>query len=119
MGTILKIRCGWCDKDMGEKDGKGQTGTTDGICPECYVKELMRLTTIGGDKRIRYGGYIADPHVAHKPHSANCCQRIISPGDKYFSVVAGGSGVGGFKHPYRCHESCLPMFMARLEERGK
>lgn len=46
--TILKVRCAWhpkyfgCEKMMGEKDGRGITGTSDGICPLCA--EIERET---------------------------------------------------------------------------
>ena len=36
--TILKIVCAWCQKDLGTKDGKGQTGVTHGICKRCSQK---------------------------------------------------------------------------------
>ena len=38
MGTKLKIRCAWCKTDMGEKDGKGQTGVTGGMCERCWER---------------------------------------------------------------------------------
>jgi hypothetical protein len=34
--TELRIVCCWCGKDMGTKDGKGQTGTTHSICNDCF-----------------------------------------------------------------------------------
>lgn len=33
--TILTVLCAWCGKDMGQKDGKGQSGTSHGICVKC------------------------------------------------------------------------------------
>ncbi len=33
--TTLIIRCAWCLRDLGTKDGQGQTGTTHSICAEC------------------------------------------------------------------------------------
>ena len=36
----MTIICAWCGKDMGEKDGQGQEGTTHGICQECMEKQL-------------------------------------------------------------------------------
>jgi hypothetical protein len=36
MKTILKVVCTWCGCDMGEKEGKGVSGTSHGICKECY-----------------------------------------------------------------------------------
>ncbi len=38
MKTILYVVCGWCGKDMGQKDGQGQTGISHGMCPACYKK---------------------------------------------------------------------------------
>ncbi|MBA7524396.1 hypothetical protein ES705_16534 [subsurface metagenome] len=38
----MKKVCAWCGKDMGEVEGKGQTGTTHGICKECKKKELAK-----------------------------------------------------------------------------
>jgi len=35
--------CAWCGKDLGEIEGKGQTGTTHGICQECEEKELKKI----------------------------------------------------------------------------
>ena len=36
--TILTMTCAWCSKDMGEKDGKGVSGVSHGMCPSCYKK---------------------------------------------------------------------------------
>ena len=33
--TVLKVVCAWCNKDLGEKDGGGNTGVSHGICPAC------------------------------------------------------------------------------------
>jgi hypothetical protein len=41
--TIMKVECAWCGKPMGTKNGKGVTGTTSGICPECAAKEWAKL----------------------------------------------------------------------------
>ena len=38
--TIMKVICAWCRKDMGEKDGEGQEGTTSGMCEECWEKRF-------------------------------------------------------------------------------
>jgi len=38
METIMKVECAWCGADLGEKDGKGETGTTHGICQDCIDK---------------------------------------------------------------------------------
>lgn len=34
--TVLKIVCSGCDKDMGEKDGKGVEGISSSICQDCW-----------------------------------------------------------------------------------
>ena len=44
--TILFIKCGWCGKDMGQKDGKGVSGISHSICTECYDKELAKITEV-------------------------------------------------------------------------
>ena len=36
--TVLVIRCAWCGKVQGTKDGEGQTGETSTICAECERK---------------------------------------------------------------------------------
>lgn len=35
--TVLIIECMYCHKKMGEKPGKGSTGTTSSICRECWA----------------------------------------------------------------------------------
>lgn len=40
MGTILKIVCMYCKKDMGEKDGEGVEGTSSSICKECWEEHF-------------------------------------------------------------------------------
>ncbi len=40
MKTTLKIACMYCEKDMGEKDGKGVEGTSHSICRECWEKHV-------------------------------------------------------------------------------
>lgn len=36
--SIIKIVCSWCKKNLGEKDGEGETGISHGMCPECLKK---------------------------------------------------------------------------------
>ena len=43
MATKLQIRCAWCGKDMGEKDGEGEEGTSDGICDDCLLKNFPHV----------------------------------------------------------------------------
>jgi len=31
----MDVICGWCGKEMGEKDGEGTEGETTGICDDC------------------------------------------------------------------------------------
>ena len=38
--TTLIVRCAWCGKDTGTKDGKGTEGHTDGICKPCLLKNF-------------------------------------------------------------------------------
>ena len=49
----MEIVCAWCDKDMGEKDGKGIEGISHSICQECLAKLLAKIeskSSTGGDK---------------------------------------------------------------------
>ena len=34
----MQVVCAWCGKGLGTKDGKGNTGTTHGICKVCATK---------------------------------------------------------------------------------
>ena len=34
----MKIVCAWCNKNMGEKNGRGVKGVTHGICKQCFAK---------------------------------------------------------------------------------
>ncbi|GAI42679.1 unnamed protein product, partial [marine sediment metagenome] len=36
--TIMKLVCAWCGNDLGSLDGKGETGTSHGICQDCKEK---------------------------------------------------------------------------------
>jgi len=38
MLTKLTIKCAWCGKHLGVKDGKGVSGVSHGICKECADK---------------------------------------------------------------------------------
>lgn len=42
----MKIKCCDCKKDMGEKDGNGQTGTSHTYCERCLVKFKKSLWEI-------------------------------------------------------------------------
>jgi len=36
--TVMQVKCAWCQKDLGEKDGKGVSGVSHGMCEACYDK---------------------------------------------------------------------------------
>jgi hypothetical protein len=38
--AVLMIRCAWCGKDLGTKDGHGVEGETSGICEDCARRWL-------------------------------------------------------------------------------
>lgn len=40
LSTELKVVCAWCGKDMGNKPSQGVTGTSHGMCQECYNKNM-------------------------------------------------------------------------------
>ena len=33
--TKITVKCGWCGKELGEKDGQGVEGDNHGICDDC------------------------------------------------------------------------------------
>lgn len=37
----MKIKCGWCDKDMGEKEPIENREITHGICKDCVFKKII------------------------------------------------------------------------------
>jgi hypothetical protein len=37
----MLIVCSYCRKQMGEKDGQGQTGVSHSICPDCMIARAM------------------------------------------------------------------------------
>jgi len=45
--TILIVQCAWCNKPLGQKDGKGVSGISHGICKSCvkkyFKKELLNV----------------------------------------------------------------------------
>jgi len=40
MKTIIKIKCSYCGKDMGEKDGEGVSGVSHSVCDKCFQAEM-------------------------------------------------------------------------------
>lgn len=38
--TVLEIRCMFCDKHMGKKDGGGVEGVTGSICQDCWEEHF-------------------------------------------------------------------------------
>ncbi len=41
--TVIKVECGWCGLDLGEKLGHGVEGTSHGICSACAVNLVAEL----------------------------------------------------------------------------
>ena len=42
----MQVYCAWGGGDMGRKPGDGLTGTSHGICHECYEVQLRTLDII-------------------------------------------------------------------------
>ena len=51
METVMNIKCAWCGKDMGTKDGQGVTGVTHSICEDCS-DEQRALAAIDASLRF-------------------------------------------------------------------
>lgn len=39
----MKIVCAWCNKNMGEKNGRGVEGVTHGMCKQCLAKFMAKV----------------------------------------------------------------------------
>ena len=35
--------CAWCNRETGEKDGKGVNGISHGICRECFARLMSEM----------------------------------------------------------------------------
>lgn len=46
----MKRVCAWCQKDMGEVPPLEDTGTTHGICEDCFRKETAKIIAKKEDK---------------------------------------------------------------------
>ncbi|MBA7567482.1 hypothetical protein ES708_09194 [subsurface metagenome] len=64
---------------------------------------------------IRKEGRIATLTKARKHHRCAECPEWIKPQSHYYSVVAGGSGLGGIKFPSRVHPGCLELYFGRVK----
>lgn len=51
--TVLKLICMLCGKEVGEKDGEGQSGNTSTVCPECA--DIWFNIKLKGVKEIEKG----------------------------------------------------------------
>ncbi len=54
----MKIVCAWCNKNMGEKNGRGVKGVTHCICKQCFAKFMAKVESnigAGGeqDEQVR------------------------------------------------------------------
>ena len=57
--TII-VKCAWCGKDIGAKDGEGVSGISHGICEECLEKELSKLDKIEKKPMPKHGRNIGN-----------------------------------------------------------
>ena len=49
----MKVVCGWCKKDMGEKEPLEDPDATHGICDDCLIKHFPHVGRKILKKRIR------------------------------------------------------------------
>ena len=64
---------------------------------------------------IRKEGRIATLTKAQKHHRCAVCQEFILPATHYYSVIVGGSGLGGIKSPSRVHPDCLDAYLEKVK----
>lgn len=41
--ALLRVTCCVCGKYLGSKDGRGVSGVSHGLCPECYEKQVAEI----------------------------------------------------------------------------
>jgi hypothetical protein len=46
--TVIIMKCSWCGKYLGQKDGKGISGVSHVICKECFKKVYPKVTKSKG-----------------------------------------------------------------------
>jgi hypothetical protein len=68
------VVCAWCNSILGEKDGRGLTGITSGICDECFAK-ISTEPPPGLARGARDAEGNRDPVVASPPER----RRATSP----------------------------------------
>lgn len=62
-------------------------------------------------KEIRRNGYIATLRKARTGKKCSKCGMPIEPGQEYYEVVIGGSGLGGLKFPGHLHIDCIDKYL--------
>ena len=65
---------------------------------------------------VRREGRIATLTKARKLHRCGVCQEYINKGDRYYSNIVGGGGLGAIKFPERCHIKCLEVYFERVKK---
>lgn len=67
--------------------------------------------------RLYMGNLILEKHKARKEYTCHECKGAIWPGQEYYSVFHGGSGLRDIKFPDRIHEACAKPFLAKQKEK--
>ena len=52
----MKIRCGWCSIDMGEKEPLSSNAISHGMCQSCEIVENFKLDAEDAKKAIALAG---------------------------------------------------------------
>lgn len=65
----MKIRCGWCDKDMGEKPPLSNTDETTSICNLCKEKLDKQIQEMDKDKKVEKSSSFFDKYYKMKANA--------------------------------------------------
>ena len=74
---------------------------------------MMEIKNSGIEKKVIKDGYIADLRLSRKYYDCVICKKIIGLGEKHYTVVVAGGGLGSLKFPDRVHIDCLETYLQR------
>lgn len=72
---------------------------------------MAELVHIIPQKQFTKDGRVFTLRKARVYHRCTECMHLIDPGDQYYSVTWGGTGLGSLKFPDSIHIECVDKFI--------